>query len=509
MKAEAQRAGPGRNGPCGCGSGRKFKHCCAGKGAASSQGSLALANCAGVDCRARGSLRERIAAYRVAAVERPEASSRLGHIFAGLGRRAEAIAAFQAAAGAAPRDPERRMDRARAFLLSGDEIAAEAELRSVLAADPRNGDAAWLRGRILTEWGRFDEASACYEQALAGGVDQAGAFYDLVRSRRLTEADRPLIQRMMATARKVTLADGRVKVHLALAKAFDDLGDYASAMQHVIKASQVRKSLAAFDRAAMNHQVDSQIGRFTPAFLAARRPFGHHCRLPVLIVGMPRSGTTLVEQILSSHAAVAGAGELHFWSARDPLLNRDLSDQALTEAQGQTARACLETLRGVDPSAERIIDKNPFNFLSVGLIAATFPNATIIHCRRHPIDTCLSIASTHLAPRFDFPTDLDDLVFYYRQYQRLMAHWRAILPSETFLEVDYEALVADPEPISRGLVESLGLPWDPACLAPQDNPRPVKTNSAWQVRQPIYPTAVERWRRYEPWLGPLRALMTD
>ena len=512
MTAQAQRAdsAPGRNDPCACGSGRKFKHCCARTVGASAPGGVAQAEFRrGSVAERAGRLKEAITAYRVAALVLPQASSRLGHIFAGLGRRSEAVAAFRAAADGSPGDPDRGMDLVRALLLSGDDIAAEAQLRLVLERYPRNSDAQWLHGRILTEWGRFDEAAECYERSLSAAPDKAGAFYDLVRSRRLTKADQPLIDRMSATLRKAPLADERLKVHLAMAKALDDLDDHRGAMQQVIKATQVRKSLAIFDRDAMVRHVDALIERFTPEFLAARRRHGDASDLPVMIIGMPRSGTTLVEQILSSHSAVAGAGELHVWSGRDPLLNSAVSEKGLAESQAQTARACLDALRSVSPTADRVTDKNPFNFLSSGLIAAVFPRATIIHCRRHPIDTCLSIAFTYLAPRSDFPADLDDLVFYYRQYARLMAHWRAILPAETFVDIGYESLVADPEGAARRLVGAIGLPWDPACLSPHENKRTVKTNSAWQVRQPIYPTAVERWRRYEPWLGPLRQLAPD
>jgi LPS sulfotransferase NodH len=141
------------------------------------------------------------------------------------------------------------------------------------------------------------------------------------------------------------------------------------------------------------------------------------------------------------------------------------------------------------------------------LFHIVFPHGRIVHCRRHPIDTCLSIVSTHLNPRGDVPFDFDDLAFYYRQYQRLMEHWRAALPDDRFFEVDYEAVVADPEIQSRALVDALGLEWDPACLRPQDNRRVVRTSSAWQVRQPIYRASLERWRRYEPWLGALRELL--
>jgi len=341
---------------------------------------------------------------------------------------------------------------------------------------------------------------------LAAEPGRAGIYYDLVRTRPLTEADRPLIRRMLAAARSLDGAEERVKLHLAIAKAFDDLHDYAQAMRHIAKANQARKSLVTFDGGAIARHVDAVIARFTPDFIASRVERGNPSALPVMIVGMPRSGTTLVEQILSSHPAVVGAGELHFWSTRDPLFDPRRTDAWLSEYQSETAREALGRLAEIAPNARRVIDKNPFNFFWLGVINVVFPKAIIIHCRRHPIDTCLSISSTYLAPRADFPADSESLVTYYRHYERLMAHWRAVLPPERFIEVDYEPLIADPEAASRKLIAALSLDWDPACLRPEQNPRVVKTNSTWQVRQPIYGTAVERWRRYEPWLGALREL---
>ena len=171
----------------------------------------------------------------------------------------------------------------------------------------------------------------------------------------------------------------------------------------------------------------------------------------------------------------------------------------------------LELLRSISPDAARVTDKMPFNFSHLGLIRQVFPRATIVHCRRHPIDTCLSIYTTPfaaaLAPAAAFASDLRHLAAYYRQYERLMAHWRRVLPAERFIEVDYEALVADPATETRRLVAACGLVWDDACLSPHLNRRRIATASRWQASRPICRTAVGRWRRYEPWLGPLRALL--
>ena len=401
------------------------------------------------------------------------------------------------------------MDLVRALLIEGDDIEAETQLRRVLAEDAASADAHWLLGRILTERGQFAEAGASYERALVAAPAKAGVWYDLVRLRTLTDSARPLIRRMLAAANEVDVADDRVKVHLAIAKAYDDLDDCASAIRHITKANQARKSLATFDREATKRHVDALIARFTRGFLERRAAQGDPSEAPVMIVGLPRSGTTLVEQILSAHPLVEGAGELHFWSTHDPLFEPQPTEAWWSTYQPTTARSYLDALSRAGPGADRVIDKNPFNFFRLGLIHIVFPRAILIHCRRHPIDTCLSIAANYLAPRSDLPVDPEDMVFYYRQYDRLMDHWRAALPADRLIKVDYESLIADPEGVSHRLIDALGLAWDPACLRPEENPRRVKTNSAWQVRQPVYSASVERWRRYEPWLGHLRALARE
>jgi hypothetical protein len=222
---------------------------------------------------------------------------------------------------------------------------------------------------------------------------------------------------------------------------------------------------------------------------------------------MPRSGTTLVEQIVSSHPEVGAGGELNFWNERGAAWHR--AGPAGSEAPflAQAVADYLAVLRAVGPKAARVTDKMPFNFLWAGLIHLAFPRATIIHCRRAAIDTALSIHQTLFHPGLAFPTGGSKLVAYFRSYQRLTDHWRKVLPADRFIEVEYEDLTRDPEPEIRRIIAGCGLPWEDACLRPERNPRAVKTPSKWQTRQPIYRHSVERWRRYEPWLGPLSALL--
>jgi tetratricopeptide (TPR) repeat protein len=498
----------GRNDPCPCGSGRKYKQCCAGRDRAATgeRGRVAAELRRGGAFERQGRLAEAITTYRFIAAASPEAQSRLGNLFLAQGRPAEAIAAFRAAA-AGGASAERRMDEVRALVTEGRHDDAEAALRRITADDPKCADAWWMLGAALTEGGGFDEAAAALERSLAINPHQGGAWYDLVRCRRLVEADRPMIARMRAAGRSLTVASEIAKLHLALGKAYDDLGEPDLAVRHFAESNHIKALLAKFDRAGVSGRVDALIARFTPEVFAAGLSGGHPSRLPVMIVGLPRSGTTLLEQILSSHPAVAGAGELPFWLERDGLAQGGTTPAAVADLQSRTARAALDRLGAIAPGAERVIDKNPFNFLRAGLIHLVFPGAVILHCRRQAIDTCLSISTTWFEPRSDFPASPTDLVFYHRQYVRLTDHWRAVLPPDRFIDVDYEALVADPEGVARPLLAALGLAWDDACLQPERNTRTVRTSSRWQVRQPIYHSALDRWRRYEPWLGDLAVLI--
>jgi hypothetical protein len=220
---------------------------------------------------------------------------------------------------------------------------------------------------------------------------------------------------------------------------------------------------------------------------------------------MPRSGTTLVEQIVSMHPEVGAGGELNFWNQRGPAWSGSAADEDAFLAKA--AADYLGVLRAIAPTAARVTDKMPFNFLWAGLIHVAFPRAIIIHCRRAAVDTALSIHQTHFHPSMPFPTGGSELVAYFHSYQRLINHWRSVLPADRFIDVDYEDLTRAPEPVIRRIIAACGVAWHDACLRPESNPRAVKTPSKWQTRQPIYGTSVARWRRYQPWLGSLRALL--
>jgi tetratricopeptide (TPR) repeat protein len=490
----------------------------------------------GIALEKLGNIGGAIAAYDRATTLLPslsEAWFRAGALVYTLGHREEAIRCFHRAAATGGETSFGRVGKARALLTADRNQEAEQVLRETLVADPRNAMAYDLLGSLLSEFGRFDEARACFERAIAIAPLLAGSYYDLVRCRPVTSKDDGLLQGMQAALATPGLeAAQRLRLHLAIGKAAEDLGDYGLAMQHFDTADAVRRSSVSFDSAAFSTEIDRLIARCTPELIARARELGNCDATPVLILGMPRSGTTLVEQIVSMHPGVRAGGELHFWNQRGAEWHRSCSpgnasagnraasnetpvvvsenpasEFVVSEFLAKAAAGYLGVLRAIAPTAARVTDKMPFNFLWAGLIHVAFPRAIIIHCRRAAIDTALSIHQTHFHPSLAFPTGGTELVAYFRSYQRLIEHWRSVLPADRFIDVDYEDLTHAPEPVIRRIIAACGLAWHDACLRPESNPRAVNTPSKWQARQPIYRTSVARWRRYEPWLGPLRALV--
>jgi tetratricopeptide (TPR) repeat protein len=467
----------------------------------------------GVALEKQGDIGGAIVAYDRATELQPyltEAWFRAGALVYTLGHRDEAIGCFRRAAATGGKTSFGRLGKARALLTEDRNLEAEKVLRKTLALDPANAMAQDLLGNLLAEFGRFDEARECFERAIALAPLLAGSYYDLVRCRPITRDDDDLLPRMEAALATPGLESvQRHRLHLAIGKTADDLGDYALAMGHFDAADTVRRGSTPFDSAAFSREVERLIARCTSELIARAPELGSPNAKPVLIVGMPRSGTTLVEQIVSMHPEVGAGDELQFWNERGAAWHQAGAAGNEPAFLAKAAADYLHVLHGIAPKASRVTDKMPFNFIWAGLIHLAFPRATIIHCRRTAVDTALSIHQTHFHPSLAFPTGGAELVAYFRSYQQLTDHWRSVLPPDRFLEVDYEDLTREPEPVIRRMIAACGLPWHDACLRPECNPRAVKTPSKWQTRQPIYRTSVERWRRYEPWLGPLRALVDD
>jgi tetratricopeptide (TPR) repeat protein len=454
-----------------------------------------------------------VAAFRQAIAINPdfaEAHAKLGNLLLADNEPVEALVCFQRAAAAKPDSSLAFMCQAKILMEEERAAAAEEPVRRTIERDPQNSDAHSLLSSILMELGRFQDAAAASDLALALNPRQIPAYHHLAHAKKLGQRDRPLVAQMESLVKQSGFADGeRADLHFVLGKAYDDLGEYGSAIEHFDKGNALRHQQAPYGREAHAAATTRQIETFTAEFFARNAALGSDWEVPLLIVGMPRSGTTLVEQILSSHPDIAAGGELAFWDEHAPNFLMTALGDIDPDWISTTAQAYRDLLSQISPTARRITDKRPQNFLYIALIRAVFPRCRIIHCRRHPVDTCLSIYFQNFARRINFAYDREDLLACYQQYQRLMDHWRSILPPDRFFEIEYEQLVAERETTTRQMVAFCGLEWNDACLYSERNQRPVRTASVWQARQPVYPTSVARWRHYEPWLGALRRLLPE
>jgi tetratricopeptide (TPR) repeat protein len=439
----------------------------------------------------------------------PDAQFRLGMLLEEQGRRREAGVRYRQVLTGGPDPRLRRLAEARALMIEGRDGEAEKKLRRAVEIEPNDGAALALLAALRTDAGAFEEASGYFERAVAQPGSSHDLYYEMIRYRKVTVNDTGLLERLRSGGAEPHGNDAtRMRLQIALGKALDDLGQYAEAMQAFDAAAAIRERTWPVDIAAFERRVDAVVQRFSADVIESKRSVGNPDPTPVFVLGMPRSGTTLVEQIVSSHPMIHGAGELHFWNQRGALMKAAGTniDDAFCR---QAATDCLGQLRELGGDAARVVDKNPFNFEWVGLIHVALPQSALIHCRRSPIDTALSIHQVFFHEGMAFPTGGEALVRYYRAYERLMDHWRQVLPPDRLLEVDYESLTADPVPQTMRMIAHIGLEWDDRCLEPEKNPRRVKTESRWQVRQPIYRTAVERWRNYEPYLGALAKLLPN
>jgi tetratricopeptide (TPR) repeat protein len=446
----------------------------------------------------------------------PQAHNNLANALQKRGRHQDAIAHYDEAIRIDPH-------YAVAFRNRGDALSAVkrfddaiASYRSALAVAP--ADAATLNhlATTLSIVGRLDEASRAYEAALALEPDNIGLQLNYAAVRRFVAHD-PRLPRLQAlAARESSLSEReRITLHFTLGRAYADIGDGERSLQHLHAGNALERRRFNYDETLALQQFE-RIGRiFTKELIEARSGRGTPSDAPVFVVGMPRSGTSLIEQILASHASVHGAGEVSHLAAAVasltehgrgdyPEMLADLTDDELREL-GETY---LRHFSGV--TADRIVDKMPANFLFAGLIHLLFPNAKIIHVKRNPIDTCLSCYSLLFAEPQPFAYDLAELGRYYNAYDAMMRHWRSVLPEGVMLEVAYEDVVRDFEPQARRMIAHCGLDWDPRCLSFHETKRPVNTASLVQVRQPLFTDSVGRWRIYGERLKPLlEALGTD
>jgi tetratricopeptide (TPR) repeat protein len=443
----------------------------------------------------------------------PEAHNGMGNALIALGRPKEAIAHFQAAISSRPDFAEAYNNLSTAFVAVGNIEQAVACLRKAAALDTAYPDPHAKLGAIWLRYGKLDEARQEFAQAVQLAPRNATFLLNLAELKRFELGD-PHIELMESMSKDPSMVDDEQKIglHFALSKAYADINDHENAAQNMVRANSLKRRRIQYDeRAALNELIRTE-EVFTRDLMQRYSGLGNTSTAPIFIVGMPRSGTTLIEQILASHEHVFGADELSYISEEVANLPNHMGS-SLTYPQFASIMTedwlrrlgddYIRAVTAIAPATPRISDKMPENFRFAGLIHLALPNARIIHACRDPIDTCLSCYSILFSNGQAFSYDLSELGRLYKGYERLMAHWHGVLPPGVMLDVQYERLVSNFEQEARRIFAHCNLEWSQACLEFHKTQRPVRTASATQVRQPLYSRAVGRWRPYAKMLRPL------
>ncbi|HWD41169.1 MAG TPA: sulfotransferase [Fimbriimonas sp.] len=468
----------------------------------------------GISLELLGRDEEAASEFRKAVQLAPEAEDgyvRLGQLLMGHGNFSQVIELCEKALERLPNSAQLHLLYAQTLRSVRDNELAHQHLQMAISLDPNIVLSAAL---WLNEDGEFEEAAKLFQESIRRQPKQGIAYFGLVKARKMTDSDSVLVDQMESLLEEKSLPPKeRAALYYGLGKAANDLQQYEKAMAWFEQGNRVNYSIylsgKPYDRQQLERNRRKITSIFTAEFMERHRYLGSESEVPIFIIGMIRSGTTLVEQIISSHPQVGPAGEQRFWVNEIPKVV-DLEAQELDVAKFAEVRdRYLKVLRGFQPDSARITDKMPLNFYCAGLIHLAYPKSPIIHIQRHPVDTALSIYMTDLSKPPDFAHDKANIVAEYRNYLALMDHWRSVIPSSKLMDIRYEDLIAEQEHWTRRMLDFCGLEWDPRCMEFYSNERQVSTPSMWQVRQPIYKTSVERWRRYESWLGEFASLQTD
>jgi len=428
----------------------------------------------------------------------------------------EALTQIDMLLAADPRNPSYRFLRASALTRVGEYEAAIALYEDLLREHPTNARA-WLSlGHARKTAGHQQESIDAYLRSAEHAPQFGEAYWSLANMKTYRFGDTSVAAMQRQLERRDISEEDRFHLHYALGKAFEDRGEYKHSFEHYSQGAALRRQGLAYDADETTKTTDEHIAFFTKGRLNALANQGAAAADPIFIVGLPRSGSTLIEQILSSHSAVEGTMELpDILMLAKRIGGGRVRGATYPEALATMGAADLQALGEEYLSATRVqrksgapffVDKMPNNFQHLGLIHLILPNAKIIDARRHPMGCCFSAFKQHFARGQSFSYDLTDLGRYYSDYVRLMAHFDTALPGRVH-RVHYEQMIADPEAEVRKLLAYCGLPFEQACLDFHENKRAVRTASSEQVRQPIYADAVEHWRNYEPWLAPLKTAL--
>ncbi len=447
-----------------------------------------------------------------------EAHNNLGNAFCAQGRSGEGRRHYEHAISIRPDYAEAHSNLGIALAAEGLDETAIAHCLHALSANPNQPEAHNSLGNIFMERGDLEKASAHYEQAISIRPDYAEAHYNrsAIKTCHPGDADLTVLEDLLANGH---LPDHKaLYIHFALAKAFEDSKDYERAFQHMVQGNDLKRRQILYDETVAAKLFEDVAMTFDKSLCARYQGEGDPSRAPIFVLGMPRSGSTLIEQILASHPQIQGGGELMaFESAIEDILRTsgaslpypDCVPGLDSDALAALGRAYLGRLPALEAGKTFITNKLPANFLYIGLIRLALPNAKIIHTMRDPVDTCVSCYSKLFTAGVPYSYDLGELGRCYRRYQGMMNHWRSVLPEGTVLDVSYEDVVDDIEGQARRMIEHCGLPWDNRCVSFHNSKRPVKTASAAQVRKPLFRTSMQRWRKYESGLAPLLSELGD
>ena len=471
--------------------------------------------------RELGRLRESVSAYRQALGYRPDYPSAIYNLagtLALLDEHSQAVDAYRNLLRLSPGDAEAWNALGLSLLELGEEAASQEALREALRLKPNDAELLNELGVAHQREGDFEAAGRLYLAAIESDPGFPRAYENLARSRRMTADELVLVEPIEKIASDESRDDeSRLIARFALGKIYDDCADYDKAFENYAIGNAFKHRMVDFDAAEHSAWVDRVLEEYDESFFRAHSGEGNPSTRPLFVVGMIRSGTSLVEQILASHSCVYGAGELLEITKLVTNLPATLNSATAypecirqLDANGLRAAASeyLQYLTSRDDRAQRVVDKLPTNFLHLGFIATLLPNARVIHCRRAPLDVCLSIYFQRFAQGHFYAYEFDDIAAYYSEYERLMRHWESVLPLE-ILDVQYEQVLDDLEYQSRRMLDYCKLDWEGACLAFYRSKRPVRTASSWQVRQPLYRTARARWKKFDSHLDRLKNALSD
>ena len=438
----------------------------------------------------------------------------LGRALRAWDRIEEAYEACNEAQANHPHSLELKAQRAQLAYELRDLETAQALLTELANAYPDDVNIQNDLAQVLASLGQDVESQERFKHLTEREPLFGQPWLNVARAKRYEDPQDGELQKMRATLKRRQLQPTQAAyLHLALGKALDDCHEYDEGFAHYQKANAIWRSELDFDPKALEAHIDRLIGAFTPELMTRFEGRGRLSTRPLMIVGMPRSGTTLLEQVLCAHPEIETAGELRTLAQAAKGLTESgekswpecIADIA-PDLLADQAEGYLAALSARSGAAAKVVDKMPQNFLHLGLAALLFPNTVIVHCVRDPLDTCLSNFFQVFPAGIDFAYNLSDLGHYYRNYQRLMTHWASLLGRQ-LLTVYYEELVSNPEGVLRPLLQSLGVAWNDACLSHHDSVGRVDTLSLYQVRQPLNTGSTERWRNYEKHLAPLRAAL--